>query len=183
MKNLWEICLMSIYSLKQGYYLYQDAEFILNKISQFYTVDIKNGEVIVESNIPLDKKHHFASKESKDVFNNLIPEIKTLHTSMYHLLESIYRATNNNEFNVTEIEERFPDFKYFRMLNNKIKHFNETDIDLIEVVFMDGLKQIIEIGCQYKIGNSWEFKSYSQFIRMVILILKELQIVAISEQN
>jgi hypothetical protein len=169
---------MSIYSLKQGYYLYHDVEFVLKQIGELYKVDIKNGKAAAESIIELDKKNHFASPESKERFNAIVPKIKTLHTSMYHLLESIYRATDNQVFNTNTIENQFPDFKYFRMLNNKIKHFNEADIDLIEVVLMDGTKSIIEVGCQYKIGTTWEIKYYAQFIVMVLEILKELNIVS-----
>jgi hypothetical protein len=172
---------MSIYSLKQGYYLYHDVEFVLNQIGELYKMDIKDGKATAESNMELDQKTHFASQESKDRFNAIVPKIKTLHTSMYHLLESIYRATDNQVFNTTAIENQFPDFKYFRMLNNKIKHFNEADIDLIEVVLMDGTKSIIEVGCQYKTGESWELKYYAQFIILVLEILKELNIVTFSE--
>jgi len=174
---------MSIYSLKQGYYLYHDVEFVLDQISEFYKVDVKAGKATVVSIIELDKRNHFASKESSDRFNSIVPKIKALHTSMYHLLESIYRATDNQIFNTNAIENQFPDFKYFRMLNNKIKHFNEADIDLIEVVLMDGTKQIIEIGCQYKIDGSWELKYYSQFILLVLEILKELNIVNFTEDE
>lgn len=69
------------------------------------------------------------------------------------------------------------------MLNNKIKHFNEADIDLIEVVLMDGTKQIIEIACQYKVGESWEIKYYAQFILLVLGILKELNIVSFNDDQ
>lgn len=169
---------MSIYSLKQGYYLYHDVEFVLNQIGELYKVDFKDGKVTAVSIMELDKKNHFASPESKERFNAIVPKIKALHTSMYHLLESIYRATDNKVFDTTAIEKRFPDFKYFRKLNNKIKHFNEADIDLIEVVLMDGANQIIEIGCQYKIGDSWEIKHYAQFILLVLEILKELNILS-----
>lgn len=169
---------MSIYSLKQGYYLYHDVEFVLNQIGELYKVDIKNGKATAESIMELDQKNHFASPESKEIFNTIVPKIKTLHTSMYHLLESIYRATDNQVFNTNDIENQFPDFKYFRMLNNKIKHFNEADIDLIEVVLMDGTKSIIEVGCQYKIGGSWEIKYYAQFIVLVLEILRELNIIS-----
>ena len=50
---------MSIYSLKQGYYLYHDVEFVLTQISEFYKVDVKNGIVTVESILELDNKFHF----------------------------------------------------------------------------------------------------------------------------
>lgn len=169
---------MSIYSLKQGYYLYHDVEFVLNQIGELYKVDIKDGKATAESIMELDQKNHFASPESKDRFNAIVPKIKALHTSMYHLLESIYRATDNKVFDTATIEKRFPDFKYFRMLNNKIKHFNEADIDLIEVVLIEDTKQIIEVGCQYKIDGSWEIKYYSQFIVLVLEILKDLNIVS-----
>jgi len=169
---------MSIYSLKQGYYLYHDVEFVLNQIGELYKVDIKDGKATAESIMELDKKNHFASPESKDRFNAIVPKIKALHTSMYHLLESIYRAADNKVFDTATIEKRFPDFKYFRMLNNKIKHFNEADIDLIEVVLIEDTKQIIEVGCQYKIDGSWEIKYYSQFIVLVLEILKDLNIVS-----
>ncbi len=169
---------MSIYSLKQGYYLYHDVEFVLNQIGELYKVEVNDNKARAVSIMELNKKNHFASPESKERFNAIVPKIKTLHTSMYHLLESIYRATYNQVFNTTAIENQFPDFKYFRMLNNKIKHFNEADIDLIEVVFMDGTKNIIEVGCQYKIGGAWEIKYYAQFIVMVLEILKELNIVS-----
>ena len=168
---------MSIYSLKEGYYLYHDVEFVLNQIGEFYEVDVKDNKATAVSIMELAKKNHFASPESKDRFNAIVPKIKTLHTSMYHLLESIYRATDNKVFDTVAIEKRFPDFKYFRMLNNKIKHFNEADIDFIEVVLMNGTKSIIEIGCQYKIGESWEIKYYAQFIVLFFEILKELNIV------
>lgn len=172
---------MSIYSLKQGYYLYHDVDFVLNQIAELYKVDVKEGKPTVTSIMELDKKNHFASKESADRFNSIVPKIKALHTSMYHLLESIYRVSDNQVFNTNAIENQFTDFKYFRMLNNKIKHFNEADIDLIEVVLMDGTKQIIEIGCQYKIGESWEIKYYAQFILLVLEILKELNIVSFND--
>lgn len=169
---------MSIYSLKQGYYLYHDVEFVLNQISELYKVDIKDGKATAESIMELENKTHFASQGSKDRFNAIVPKIKALHTSMYHLLESIYRATDNQLFNTTVIENQFPDFKFFRMLNNKIKHFNEADIDLIEVVLMDGTKSIIEVGCQYKIGATLEIRYYAQFIVVVLEILKELNIIS-----
>jgi hypothetical protein len=172
---------MSIYSLKEGYYLYHDVDFVLNQIGELYKVDVKEGKATVVSIMELYKKNHFASQESKDKFNAIIPKIKALHTSMYHLLESIYRATDNQVFNTNAIENQFPDFRYFRMLNNKIKHFNDADIDLIEVVLMDGTKQIIEIGCQYKISDSWEIKYYNQFILLVLEILKELNIVSFTD--
>lgn len=168
---------MSIYSLKEGYYLYHDAEFVLEQISEFYKIDVKAGKVTAESIMLLDNKTHFASPASKEKFNGIVPKIKALHTSMYHLLESIYRATHNQQFDIAAIENQFPDFKYFRMLNNKIKHFSEADIDLIELVFMDDNKQVMEVCCQYKINGSWELKQYSQFIILVLLILKELNIV------
>ena len=172
---------MSIYSLKEGYYLFHDVDFVLNQIGELYKVDVKAGKATVVSIMELDKKNHFASQESKDKFNAIIPKIKALHTSMYHLLENICRATDNQVFNTNAIENQFPDFRYFRMLNNKIKHFNDADIDLIEVVLMDGTKQIIEIGCQYKIGDSWEIKYYAQFILLVLEILKELNIVSFTD--
>ena len=79
--------LMSIYSLKQGYYLYHDVEFVLDQISEFYKVDIKAGKATVVSIIELDKKNHFASKESSDRFNTLsnhLFEPSKLNWSLIH---------------------------------------------------------------------------------------------------
>ena len=98
---------MSIYSLKQGYYLYHDVEFVLNQIGELYKVDIKDNKATAVSIMEHDKKDHFASQESKDRFNAIVPKIKALHTSMYHLPESIYRATDNTVFDTTTIEKRF----------------------------------------------------------------------------
>lgn len=172
---------MSIYSLKQGYYLYHDIEFVLNQVEELYTVEVKEGKLKVFTKIPLDKKYHFASKESAETFNKLIPKIKTLHTGMYHLLESIYRASGNNVFDTNTIEQQFPDFKYFRLLNNKIKHFNDADIDLIQVVLMDGTINVIEIGCRFKTDNGWEMKYYANFITLVLNILEGLELITFDE--
>lgn len=172
---------MSIYSLKHGYYLYHDVDFVLNQIGELYEVNTKNDEILVSSKLLLDGKHHFASKESADVFNNIIPQIKGLHIGMYHLLESIYRATGNGLFQASLMERRFPDFKYFRLLNNKIKHFNDADIDFIQIVVMDGSTQVIDVGCQYKIDNHWELKYHKQFVLLFLTLLKELDIITFNE--
>lgn len=47
---------MSIYSLKQGYYLYHDVEFVLNQIGKLYEVDVKDSKATAVSVIVLDKK-------------------------------------------------------------------------------------------------------------------------------
>jgi hypothetical protein len=60
---------MSIYSLKEGYYLYHDVEFVLNQISELYEIDVKDNKATAASIMELDQKNHFASPESKDRFN------------------------------------------------------------------------------------------------------------------
>lgn len=141
---------MGIYDLNNIHYLEHDIESILNRIDELYKVEFKKEGTSYYPKTQVDNKHHWTSEVSKETFNKLVPGIKSLHKDMYALLETIFKS-KTGDFKKKQLETKYPNLKEFRLLNNKLKHFNDTEaeINLTKAVIMESHGHLIDIYCYF----------------------------------
>ena len=126
---------VGVYSLSNAAYLEYDLKNVISEICKLYDVKYTVAETSIHSKMLVRSGVHWASNDSKEDFNMMLPKIKTLHQSMYGLVEAISKE-KDGEFKKTELEASIPNFKEFRLLNNQFKHFSSTSVK-IDVVSMN----------------------------------------------
>jgi hypothetical protein len=171
---------LGIYDLNNIQYLEHDIESILNKIDELYKVEFKKEGTSYHPRTLVDNKHHWTSEICKEAFNKLIPGIKSLHKDMYAVLETIFRS-KTGDFKKFQLEERYPNLKEFRLLNNKFKHFNniETEINLTEVVIMESHGHLIDIYCNFQYKDKLQLLRFCELIDTFLKILEDELVISI----
>jgi hypothetical protein len=172
---------VGIYDLNNIQYLEHDIESILNRIDELYKVEFKKEKTFYYSKIIVDNKHHWTSEACKETFNKLVPGIKSLHKDMYAALEAIFTSKAAN-FKKLQLEIIYPNLKEFRLLNNKLKHFNdkEAEISLTEVVIMESYGHLIDIYCNFKYKDKFQALRFCDFIDTFLKIIEDEQIITIN---
>lgn len=171
---------MAVYDLNNISFLAHDIEKVLNKINSLYRVTFSKSETIFYPKRIADNTKHWTSNETNEVFNKIIPEVKSLHKDMYSIIESISKA-NKGIFKKDELETRFENFKEFRLLNNKFKHFNnqQADISLTQIVVMEQGQHLIDIYVNFKYNDNFKACRYCEFIDTFLRIMEELSIIKV----
>jgi hypothetical protein len=172
---------VGIYDLNNIQYLEHDIKNILNRIDQLYKVEFKKGKTLYYPKTFVDNKYHWTSYVCKDTFNKLIPEVKSLHKDMYAVLETIFKSKTGN-FKKLELEKKYSYLKEFRLLNNKLKHYNDTDaeINLTELVIMEQYGHLIDIYCNFKYKDSFESLSFCDLIDTFLKIIEDEKVIIIT---
>ncbi|MDF2451902.1 MAG: hypothetical protein K0S26_1406 [Bacteroidota bacterium] len=177
--------IIGIYDLNNLSFLQNDIEDISTKIDTLYLVDFKNDLFI--SKTRLDNNRHWTSDESNSIFNALIPTIKTLTKDMYAIIETIHKDElgKYDKRVIESLELQYPNFKEFRLLNNKFKHHNDTDaeIQVTKMVLMDGIGQYIDVYVNYKYQDRFDGKFFSEFLSLFFKILEDKKVVTINRAN
>jgi len=137
---------MGVYNLKDTNYFGHDLKNIFDRIDSLYSVSFSQTKTLYHPKRLLAAGIFWASKESNEVFNDIIPEVKSLHKDMYALIESIVKAKTKT-FDVKSLAGKYRYFDEFRLLNNLFKHFEpgNVEIDIVQIVIMDGKNQLLEV--------------------------------------
>ncbi|HTB52929.1 MAG TPA: hypothetical protein VK718_09170 [Ferruginibacter sp.] len=174
---------MNIYDLNQSYYLRLDIEDVLKKIDILYEVKIGDVENEFVPKTLVSNKFSWVSDECQSAFNKIVPAIKSLTKDMYAILESIYKS-NKGKFDKLKLEEKYFGLKELRLLNNKFKHYFDTEpkVSLMALTLIQPpMSHQIDasINYQYKDGT---FKSirFAELVKCFLLILEDLKIVTIN---
>jgi hypothetical protein len=172
---------MSVYDLNHTYYLWEDIKEILSRIDSLYSFENIKDKRFYNSKISIDSDIHWASKDTNEIFNKLIPKFKSIHKDMYSIIEAIFKYKNNGDFSIKILSNKYQYFNEFRLLNNKLKHFTpgSVEINLIQLVMMEGNKQKIDVMCQFKYSNgTFVAIRYSDFIEIFLLFLNDNELIS-----
>jgi hypothetical protein len=128
----------------------------------------------------VNNKHHWTSDVCKNTFNKLIPRVKSLHKDMYALLETLFKSKSGS-FKKLELEKKYPYLKEFRLLNNKLKHYNdlEAEITLTELVMIEEEGHLIDICCNFKYKDQLKVLRFCRFIEIFLKIIEDQQVIII----
>jgi hypothetical protein len=176
---------IGIYDLNNLSFFQNDLEDIYSKVDALYFVDFKNSHL--SSKARLDNSLHWTTDEANAIFNALVPKIKTLTKDMYAIIETIHKDElgKYDKHIIESLESKYPNFKEFRLLNNKFKHHNDTDaeIQVTKMVLMDGVGQYVDVYVNYKYQDRFDGKFFSEFIKLFFKILEEKKVVTINRTN
>ncbi|MEQ8531613.1 MAG: hypothetical protein RIB86_07160 [Imperialibacter sp.] len=130
----------------------------------------------------LEEPLHWASPESVEKFNLKIPFFKSLLKDMYAIIEAVYRK--NGTFDIQDIEMKFKHFKEFRLLNNKLKHFEnksiEVDIISTNLIGYPNSPTYQEVLCQYKYKTGEiEVVKFAKFVLLFFTILEQHKLITV----
>lgn len=171
---------IGIYNLSNAAYLYYDINNVFAEIGKLYAVTYTKNETTVQSKMTVKEGVFWASSENNEAFNNLLPKIKSLHQSMYGLVEAISKD-KDGVFKKDELETAIPNFKEFRLLNNQFKHFSPTGvkIDVISMNYIFGNATIMDINCQFQYpGRELELFSWGQFVITFLKVLERYNLIS-----
>ncbi len=175
---------MNIYDLNQPYYLTHDIEDVLNKINLLYNVQIGDSDNEFVPKTVVDKKLSWISPECETAFNKIVPTIKTLTKDMYSILESIYKSRKGT-FDKLKLEEKYSSLKELRLLNNKFKHYFDTEpkISLIALTLLEPVGHRVDVMIQYQYKNGKnDSLRFCELVKCFLLILEEFKIVNIERK-
>lgn len=170
---------IGVYNLSNAAYLYYDINNVFAEIDKLYAVTYTKTETTVQSKIPVKEGVFWASNENNESFNTLLPKIKSLHQSMYGLVEAISKD-KDGQFKKDELESSIPNFKEFRLLNNQFKHFSPTGvkIDVISMNYIFGNATIMDINCQFQYPNGkLDLFSWGQFVITFLKVLERYNLI------
>jgi hypothetical protein len=99
---------------------------------------------------------------------------------MYSFIESFYVHVQG-KYEYAILESKYQDFQEFRYLDNMFKHpkKKEVEISFTKLVYIDS-KQF-DLMCNFKYPDRIKSLSYSSFIILFMIILKDLKIVKIKK--
>jgi len=158
-----------------------DFPFMLENMRTIYWIEFKKyGTTYIPKTLVVN---HWASNASKEAFNKLIPTVKSLIKDMYCIIESVYKSQTGN-FDIRKLSDKYKHLKEFRLLNNKLKHFNdkEAEINLLELVHILPMDKfnLIDVKCTFKYSNYIEVVGLSDFIEVFLTILEDEKIISIN---
>jgi hypothetical protein len=164
-----------IYSLNNPAHLKHDINYALNQLGLLYDVEFKNDKIEALPKTKIEDSYFWLSKEVTDIFNELVPKLKSLHKDMYATIESLHRGLWG-DFNIKKLETQYPHFREFRLFNNRLKHFesNGISIELTQLVIMNQQGfHLIDMYCNFLYKD--EPKVYLRFIDFVNIFLTILE--------
>jgi hypothetical protein len=170
---------MGVYSLANAHYLYYDINHVLTEIYKLYEVKYTDSETSAQTKMNLGPNIHWASDKSKETFNSILPKIKSLHQSMYALIESIAKD-QEGDFKKHLLEQVIPNLKEFRLLNNQFKHFSETSvkIDVISMNYPLGDITMVDVNCQFQYADGkFELIPWGNFIVSFLKVLERYNLI------
>ena len=176
---------VGIYDLNNLSYQQNEIENIFEKIDSLYSVDF-NANLFISKTRP-DNRHHWTSDESNKIFNRLIPTIKTLTKDSYAIVEAIFKdelGKFDNEV-IDSLEIKYHNFKEYRLLNNKLKHFKdkEAEISLTKIALMDDDGHFIDVYVNYKYPDKFNGLFFSELLKLFIKILEDKKVIEIRRTN
>ena len=171
---------MKVYDLDNIAYLEIDINQTIEKIEQLFDLNFNKEKIEVNSKLIVDKKHKWFSEECQNAFNEKIPYLKSLHKDMYAIIETILKSKTNN-FDKKALENKYENFREFRLFNNKIKHYKsqEAEINLTAIVLMESTGNRIDFYCNFKYKDSFNSLRFSEFIVLFMNLLIDLNIIKI----
>lgn len=171
---------MPVYDLENSNDLKYDFDYINRRLNELYIIDIISGQIVLYPKLIDNSDAFWASEDNTQVFNSHIPTFKSLHLDMYSFIEAIARQ-KNSKYEYKEFEQKYIDFKEFRLLNNMIKHpkKKEVEINFTKVNHIEP-KQF-DLLCNFKYSDSFKCLLYSHFIILFLTILKDLDIIKIEK--
>lgn len=149
-----------------------DLEYVLGELGRLYDVHIQPNAVSCTSIMHLPKDTHWASTQSGEYFNRIVPRVKNMHMGMYAILEGVAK----NEFKKNSVSAAFewmdPLFTPFRHLNNQFKHSDIKDvpIELMQIVHLVG-RESKSLDLMYRVNG--ENILYARFIVMFLTLLNK----------
>lgn len=170
------------YNLNNWTFLENDINMVFRRIDKLYEIELKNSQVSIISNVAYDTSQFAWGEDSAKTFNKMVAEVKSIHKDMYSIVEALYKNLEDTPREVRELEKRYDQFKLFRLLNNKFKHFDITnkefdEINVIHTALPD--KGVLEVWCLFmKDGNLVNQMLYHHFVVLFIRILYDYKIIS-----
>jgi hypothetical protein len=174
-----------IYDLDNSYFLYEDIEDVFDLITNMYDLKFDANSIIYKPKTILSKEHHWTSNNSAELFNKLIPKIKSLTKDMYTIIEGIH-LSKRGEFKKLELEKEYTHLKEFRIFNNKLKHHKnrEAKISITKLSTISEKGNFIDCYIQfvYIKTDTMVTLMFTDFINVFFKILESEEIITISRE-
>lgn len=173
---------MPVYDLNNIAFLEHDIDHNLKMINSLYYINVEEGQLIYFPKTFVPNGIHWASNESMEVFNELIPIVKGLVKDMYSLIECIFKG-QTGDFKKNQLESQYQYLKELRFLNNKFKHFNDhqVEITVVQCSFIQSNGCFIEVICNYQYDDKLECLKISDLINVYLNILIDKNIFKINK--
>lgn len=173
---------MGVYDLQNPAYLEYDITSMIDRINQYFKIDFENGQIQISTKLVDTSDTFWASEENSEEFNQHIPTFKSLHTDMYAIVENISKQ-KFGKFEYTEFEDKYEDFKEFRLLNNLIKHLKkkEVEITITKVVYV--YEKQFDLTINFHYSDSPKYLFYSSFVTLFLTILMDFEIINVSSYS
>jgi len=152
--------------------------FLDSLLDIFYDISFTQDKITLTSKITEISNSFWSSEENTKEFNTHIPNFKSIHKDMYHLIESIV-IFKSGDFDIESFESKYPIFKEFRLLNNIFKHPKKKSIEISFTKIAHINQKQFDLMCNFKAQDSFKCLMYSEFIVLFITILKDLNFIKI----
>jgi hypothetical protein len=171
-----------IYNLQDIGALENDLTFILDRISSIYQISFEGNKINISPNIDIKTDAYFTTDEHTKDFNRHIPNFKSVHGDMYAFIESLSRL-KTGRFVSKEFDDKFENFKEFRLLNNMFKHpqTKECEIKFSKVVHF--FQNKFSLLCNFHYPDSFKCLMYSDFIVLFFKILLDFDAITIKDDD
>jgi len=163
-----------IYSLEQQGDLQNDLNAILARIGSMYAVTFRGDETEFMPKTMANGGDHWTSDPVRASFNRLVPEVKGLTRDMYSMIEVFYKISMR-PFDKALLENKYSNFKEFRLLNNKFKHHSvgEVRIELTELVHIQGTQNLIDVFLNFHYADSMVCIPFFLIVQCFIKIMED----------
>jgi len=167
---------MPIYDLDNINYLEHDLETLLDRLSDIYDIKFIKEKIEIIPKISDISKTFWASEENTIEFNKHVPNYKSLIRDMYAFVENI-TVFKLKKYDYSIFEAKYPNFKEFRLLNNKLKHQEKksTEISFTKIVLID--QNLFDLCCNFKYPDKLEVVMYSKFVIIFLTIIKDFKLI------
>jgi hypothetical protein len=176
---------MPIYDLNDINFLKHDIENNLKTIDTIYVLKFKKGGNEHHPRIVVSNESHWTSPAFQNVFNDLIPIVKSLLKDMYAVLENLFKARTGT-FDKTGLESKYLYLKELRQINNKFKHYLDSgpEINVTSMALMEPDGNHVDVFCNfsYKDGN-FVIIRLAEFIDVYLGILEDQKIISIHRET
>lgn len=172
---------IGIYDLNNAFYLTEDIDAILTHVGELYDVNfLKSSNTYIPKT---SNNSHWASQESHQIFNSLVPKFKTITKDMYSVLEGVF-THKYGKFDKPGLEQKYQYLKELRLFNNKLKHHNnrEAEINLLKFASIDNNKHLLDcqITFKYRKAEKIDLIRFVNLIDVFLHILEEENIIVIN---
>lgn len=167
------------YNLDNVVFLERDIKMVFNRLDNLYEINAEDGQLAIAPKVKYDASKFAWGQEAADKFNNMIPEIKSIHKDMYSIIEAIYKNNPRKQDDVKELEKKYPKLRLFRLLNNKFKHFDTTKAyDQIRVLHTAvPEREAVEVWIQFIKGEHIDHVLYPEFIVLFFKVLWDYNVI------